>query len=128
MSASKENEPKRREEIGFIPYQIETPAHLAGFPRNILFAREQAPDGGYLGQVCYYPDSDSLVEDDETKRMAYYRPESSPYWMMVIYEKKTGGWQTFKYRDEQTVQSASGRTFKWALFHTTICGPAEGEV
>jgi len=48
--------------------------------------------------------------------------------MMVIFEKKPGGWQTFKYRDGQTVQSASGRNFKWALFHTTIGGPAEGEV
>jgi len=41
-------------EIGFIPYQIEAPAHLAGFPRNILFAKAQATDGSYVGQVCYY--------------------------------------------------------------------------
>ena len=115
MSGTNENKPKRRDEIGFIPYKIETPAHLAGFPRNILFAREQAPDGGYLGQVCYYPDADSFVEDDETKRMAYYRRESSLYWMIVIFEKKTGRWQTIKYRDGQQVRSSSGRDFKWAL-------------
>jgi hypothetical protein len=117
-----------RVEIGFIPYQLESPPHLAGFPRNILFAKGQAADGTYFGHVCYYPDPNSFVEDEETKRMAYYRRESSPYSMMVIFKKKTGGWQTFKYRDGQTVHSSTGRDFKWAMFYTTIGGPEEGEV
>jgi len=117
-----------RVEIGFIPYQLEAPPHLAGFPRNILFAKSQAADGTYLGQVCYHPDPDSFVEDEETKRMAYYRRESSPYWMMVILKKQTGVWETFKYRDGQTVHSSTGRDFKWAMFYTTINGPEEGEV
>ena len=37
-------EDERRVEIGFIPYQIEAPEHLAGFPRNILFVK--GPGGG----------------------------------------------------------------------------------
>src|SRR5437762_8729747 len=109
-----------RVEIGFIPYQIEAPAHLAGFPRNILFAKARAADGGYVGQVCYYPDPDSFVEDGETKRMAYYRRESRPYWMIVIFEKKTGGCQTFRYRDGKRVRSSSGPESSWALIHTRL--------
>jgi hypothetical protein len=115
-------------EIGFVPYQLESPPHLAGFPRNILIVKGQAADGTDFGYVCYYPDLDSFVEDEETRRMAYYRRGSSPYWMVVVFYKKTGHWETFKYRDGQMVQSASGRDFKWALFHTTIGGPVEGEV
>jgi hypothetical protein len=119
---------KGRVEIGFIPYQLEAPPHLAGFPRNILFVKGQAADGTYFGYVCYYPDSDSFVEDEETKRMAYYRRESSPYSMVVIFEKKTGSWETFKCRDGQIVHFSSGRDFKWSMFYTTIGGPEEGEV
>jgi len=64
-------------------------------------------------QVCYYPSVNSFVEDGETKRMAYYRRESRPYWMIVIFEKKTGGCQTFRYRRWQESSLLIWARVKW---------------
>jgi len=119
---------ERRVEIGFIPYQIEAPEHLAGFPRNIVFVKGQAADGTYFGYACYYRDPDSFVEDEETKRMAYFRRESSPNWMMVILKKNTGVWENVQVPRRTESPLSTGRDFKWAMFYTTIGGPEKGEV
>jgi hypothetical protein len=47
MSGTNENKPKRRDEIGFIPYKIETPAHWRGFPETSCL-REGAGTGWRL--------------------------------------------------------------------------------
>ena len=70
-------ENERRVAIGFIPYRLESPAHVAGFPRNILFVKKAKRRTERTLNTLLLPDS--FVQDEETKRMAYYRRESSPY-------------------------------------------------
>ena len=59
--------------------------------------------------------------------MAYYPPDLSPYWMMVIYEKKTGAWKMHKYRGMEAFRYSSGTNFKMAMWHATVGGPKPDE-
>jgi hypothetical protein len=40
----------------------------------------------------------------------------------VILEKKTGEWQTHKFKGDQLIRSAFGSTLDEAMIHTTLTG------
>jgi hypothetical protein len=80
---------------------------------SAFYAKGRPRVEGYLGQVCYYPDPRTFVEDNE-RRMAYYRREQ-PLLDHLILERKLVE-HTFKYRDGQRVRCSSGRA-KWAMFY-----------
>ena len=122
--------------VGFIPRQIEASredqdgACLAGFPVNIYYARVSESHNGNPSQstsVCYYYDPLTFEEDEESKRIAYYPRHRSPYWVLVVYKKKTGIWETFKYRGSELVRRSFGRDFRNALIYTTFGGPEVDE-
>ncbi len=123
--------------VGFIPRQIEASredeygACLAGFPVNIYYARVPEVHNGNPFQstiVCYDYDPLTFEEDEESKRMAYYPRHRSPYWVLVVYRKQAGIWETFKYRGSELVRRSFGRDFRNALFYTTFGGPEVDEV
>ncbi len=113
-----------------IPRQIEAEwnlryAYLAGFPLNIVFTGRRPSDEAaqpYLVAACYWFDFRTYEEDEELREMCYYPNEESPYCLRVSVRKDTGVWETFKYRDEELVCSASGATFEAAMMQTTIIG------
>jgi len=45
----------------------------------------------------------------------------------VAFEKKTGQWQTEKFKGKRLVRSAFGSTFEQAMLHTTMGGPEPDE-
>jgi hypothetical protein len=49
------------------------------------------------------------------------------YFVHVIFEKKTGEWQTRKFKGDRLIRSAFGSTFKQAMIHTTMGGPEPDE-
>ena len=123
---------KNRIFVGFIPQQIEANredkygACLTGFPVNIYYARVPESHNGNPFQstsVCYYYDPLTFEEDEESKRLKYYPRHRSPYWVLVVYRKQTGIWETFKYRGGELVRRSFGRDFRNALFYTTFGGP-----
>jgi hypothetical protein len=62
---------------------------------------------------------------DNLARAGQSGPALSGLWLSKVYVRS---WLAQEYRDGQRVRSSSGRDFKWAMFHTTISGPEEGEV
>jgi hypothetical protein len=119
--------------FGFVPNQIETGdnygPHLVGFPLNILFAG--ITNDGQTGQqslvdVCYEPAPETFREDSQRKEMRYFTKPKNGYFIRVIFEKKTGRWQTEKYKGDRLIRSAFGSTFKQAMLHTTMDGTETG--
>jgi len=45
------------------------------------------------------------------------------YFVRVIFETKTGRWQTEKYKGETVIRSALGSTFDQVMLHTTMDAP-----
>jgi hypothetical protein len=122
--------------FGCTPHQIEADWHekwgplLEGFPLNILFAtiRNDAQTGQQsVVEVCYWPDLATFREDAERKEICYFTEPMSAYFVRVILEKKTGRWQTQKFKGETVIRSAFGSTFDGAMLHTTIDGPEPDE-
>lgn len=117
-----------------VPNQIEAndnydPA-LIGFPLNILFGRiARDPLSGEESpvRVCYEPAPETFRENGRQKEMRYFTTPTNGFSVRVIFDKKTGRWQTEKYKGEQIIGSASGSTFDQAMIHTTMRGPELGE-
>ena len=117
--------------FAFIPQQIERAWHekrgvlLEGFPLNILFAaiRNDVETGQQpVLETCYWPDLATFREDPERKEICYFTKPMNAYFVRVILEKKTGEWQTQKFKGEELIRSAFGRTFDEAMIHTTLTG------
>jgi hypothetical protein len=114
----------------FVPSQIEArdgyDPLLEGFPLNIPF-------GGIIidvqtGQesfvdVCYEPASETFREDAKRKEMCYVTKPKNGYVIRVIFEKKTGRWQTEKFKGKKLIRSSFGSTFDQVMIHTTMDGP-----
>jgi len=122
---SPELEPEVIEEDGgddphsfaFIPQQIEADWHekwgplLEGFPLNILFAaiRNDAQTGQQsVVEVCYWPDLATFREDSERKELCYFAKPMNAYFVRVIFETKTGRWQTGASRSDLAGTLCSG--------------------
>ena len=116
--------------VANVPQQIQADwnpkyACLAGFPLNILYTRLRLP---VAVTVCYWFDPGTFHEDEATKQMDYFGRQKSEYYVRVIYHKRTGVWETFKYRGEALVRNASGPQFDAAMIHTTMGGPEPDEL
>src|SRR5262249_3749699 len=120
--------------IAFIPHQIEADdgfdTALEGFPLNILFAA--ITNDGKNGQqscasVCYWPAPDTFREDAQQKVMCYAAKPNNAYFVRVVFVKKTGCWETEKFKSGRLIRSASGSTFDGAMMHTTMDGPEPDE-
>jgi len=59
--------------------------------------------------------------------MRYFTKLTSGYSIRVIFEKKTGEWQTQKFKDAQLIHSAFGSTLDEAMIHTTMTGMERDE-
>ena len=144
MSTRKKLDPELKREVieedwgddphsfAFIPQQIEADWHekwgplLEGFPLNILFAaiRNDAQTGQQsVAEVCYSPDLATFREDSERKELCYFTKPMNAYFVRVIFETKTGRWQTEKYKGETVIRSALGSTFDQVMLHTTMDAP-----
>jgi len=120
--------------IAFIPHQIEAQdgfdAALEGFPLNILFAviTKDAKTGQQsLVDVCYWPAPDTFQEDAKRKVMCYVAKPNNGYFVRVVFVKKTGCWETEKFKGKRLILSASGPTFDGTMLHTTMVALEPGE-
>ena len=115
----------------FVPSQIEAgdgyDPRLIGFPLNILFAGITDDGHQSLVDVCYEPAPETLREDSERKEMRYFTKPKNGYSIRVIFEKRTGRWQTKKFKGRKLVRTAFGSTFEQAMIHTTMNGLEAGE-
>ena len=118
------------------PQQIEADGHeewgplLEGFPLNILYGgitTDARTKKQSIVDVCYWPALATFHEDSERKEMYYFSNLPNDYFVRVIFEKKTGEWQTQKFRGEKLIRSAFGSTFRGAMLHTTMGGPEPDE-
>ncbi len=118
-----------RIELGNIPKQITVEdaydPELVGFPLNLLYTA--LVPGRCVRVALYEPDPVTFVEDADIKQMMYYPAQPSRYSVRVIYKKKQGCWQTFKYREDKLIRCAFGPTFQNAMLHTTFGGPEPDE-
>ena len=140
LESEKETAPvsKRKKEswdfVAFIPSQIEAQdgydSPLEGFPLNILFAgiaNDAQADQQSLVDVCYVPPPETFREDSKRKEMFYFTKPRNGYFIRVIFEKKTGRWQTEKFEGKKLIRSAFGSAFDSAMIHTTMGGPEPDE-
>jgi hypothetical protein len=120
--------------FAFVPNQIEAEDNydplLVGFPLNILFAG--ITNGVQTGQqsfmdVCYAPAPETFQENSKRKEMCYFTKPKDGYFIRVIFEKTTGGWQTEKFRAKKLIQTAEGSTFGGVMIHTMMSGPEPDE-
>jgi len=113
-----------------IPVQIEAdwdPRYdfLAGFPLNLLYSGVRISDADaqpYVAAACYWFDPRTYREDDEIREMRYRPRERSPYHVRIVVRKRTGAWETFKYRDDVLVFQSSGPEFRGVMIATTAVG------
>lgn len=120
--------------FAFIPHQIESQdgfdAALEGFPLNILFAviTKDAKTGQQsLVGVCYWPAPDTFQEDAKRKVMCYVAKPNNGYFVRVMFVKKTGCWETEKFKGKRLILSASGPTFMEGMRATTMVALEPGE-
>jgi hypothetical protein len=117
--------------FGFIPDQIEAndnyDQRLVGFPLNILFAKAPQTGQQSLVHVCYEPAPETFQENSRRKEMRYFTTPRNGFFIRVILVKKTGEWQTEKFKGEQLIRCAFGSTLDEAMIHTTIDGPEADE-
>jgi hypothetical protein len=120
--------------FGFVSDQIEAKDNydqrLVGFPLNILFSGMALhPRTGQQSvvQVCYEPAPETFRENSRRKELDYFTTPRNGFFIRVILEKKTGEWQTQKFKGEQLIRSAFGSTLDEAMTHTTIDGPEPDE-
>lgn len=120
--------------FAFIPNQIEArdkyQPQLIGFPLNILFGGigyDLQTGEESLIHVCYEPAQGTYRETSQRKEMRYFTTPMNGFSVRVIFNKKTGRWQTEKFKGERVIRSAFGSTFDQAMIHTTMDGPEPGE-
>ena len=90
-----------------------------------MYTGLRASDAGALphtAAACYWFDPGTYREDDQIREMLYFPREESAYFVRVTLRKDTGVWETFKYRAEDLVCTASGPNFEAAMLHTTLAG------
>jgi len=90
---------------------------------NGVDTSEQPPIVG----ANYWFDSDTFVENKETREMMYYSRAPNRYSVRVVQHKNAGAWEVFKYRDEELLFRAYGRTFKEAMLYAAWPGSEEDE-
>jgi hypothetical protein len=95
------------------------------FPLNILFAGIR--NDGQTGQqslvdVCYEPAPETFREGSQRKEMCYFTKPKNGYFIRVIFEKATSGWQTEKFKGKKLIRSAFGSTFEQAMIHRRWTG------
>ena len=78
-------------------------------------------------EVCYWPDLATFHEDSEHKEMWYFTKPNNRYWIRVVFDRKTGRWQTEKYKGDTLVRSAFGSTSDQTMLRTTMGGPEPEE-
>ena len=120
--------------FAFVPNQIEAndkyDPQLIGFPLDLLFAGisyDLQNSQESLIHVCYEPAPETYQENSERKEMRYFTTPTNGFSVRVIFDKKTGRWQTEKYNGDKVVRRAVGSTFDKAMLHTTMDGPEADE-
>jgi hypothetical protein len=117
--------------LAFVPNQIEAKDNydhrLLGFPLNILFAKAPRTVDESLADLCYEPAPKTFRENSQRKELDYFTTPKNGFFIRVILEKKTGQWQTQKFKAEQLIRSAFGATLDEAMIHTAIDGPEPDE-
>jgi hypothetical protein len=115
-----------------VPKAIEQDWHplygerLAVFPRSLRFARvrsERPFEPPQVTEVSYWPDLASFIEDEDTRQMVYFTCGPSPYSVRVVYDKRTGAWETCKYRDYKLVRQCADTVYERVMLETTASGP-----
>jgi len=59
--------------------------------------------------------------------MRYFSKPKNGYFIRVIFEKRTGRWQTKKFKGKKMIRSAFALTFEQAMINTTMDGPEPDE-
>lgn len=117
--------------IAPIPHQIEADWHekwgplLVGFPLNVMYAHVHEPT---IVAARYEPDLATFSESDAVREMTYRNPKGGDYSVRVVLHKDSGVLETFKYRGEDLVATASGHDFDSAMMHTTAVGIQNDEL
>ena len=133
------SKPADKPPVGFVaslPVRIQAEwnpkyAHLAGFPLNLVYVGLRPPTSGdgppRLATACYWFDPGTYREDEATRELWYVAHEESPYRVSVRHHKRSGTWETGKYRGDDLVASAEGPDFEHAMLQTTLVGLAADE-
>ena len=111
--------------LGCVPDRIEAEwdprfAHLAGFPLNLAYAGTHGEAAVVL--CTYWFDPGTYAEDGDRREMWYRPRHASPYRVCVVYDQRRSRWETTKYRGDEVVSLADGRSFEQAMMQTTLVG------
>jgi hypothetical protein len=120
--------------FAFVPNQIVVndnyDQRLVGFPPTLLFGGmvlDTQTGQKSLVHVCYEPAPETYRENSCRKEMRYFTTPGNGFFIRVVFDKKTGEWQTQKFKGEQLIRCAFGSTLDEAMIHTTIDGPEPDE-
>lgn len=101
---------------------------LDGLPLNILYfsASQGQNKSPAVVSALYEPDLTTFRGTDTTRELTYFNKLGRNCRVRVVL-KKAGGMETFKYKGEKLIASASGHDFASAMTQTTMIGIQENE-
>ena len=59
--------------------------------------------------------------------MCYVAKPNNGYFVRVVFDKKTGYWETEKFKGQRLVGTTWGPAFREVMMHTTMIPPEPGE-